>query len=74
MDEFHKNEFQLVVALEVIEHIADYSNFLLGMSKVAKTAIISNQIKIEIIKPLLRIHLSTMSTLENGLLANFIGY
>lgn len=41
LSEFHENEFDLVIALEVIEHIFDFDAFLKELRRVAPVAIIS---------------------------------
>ena len=41
LSEFTKNEFDVVVSIEVIEHIYDYHSFLLELSSVATKAIIT---------------------------------
>jgi 2-polyprenyl-3-methyl-5-hydroxy-6-metoxy-1,4-benzoquinol methylase len=41
LSDFSNDEFDLAVALEVVEHIGDYASFLHGMSLVAPIAIIS---------------------------------
>lgn len=46
LSEFQNNEFELVVTLEVIEHIHDYPGFLLELARVAPKAIISTPNKL----------------------------
>jgi SAM-dependent methyltransferase len=46
LSEFRNNEFELVVTLEVIEHIHDYPGFLQELSRVAPKAIISTPNKL----------------------------
>jgi 2-polyprenyl-3-methyl-5-hydroxy-6-metoxy-1,4-benzoquinol methylase len=41
LSDFSRNEFDLVVSIEVIEHIFDYSSFLYQLSSVAPKAIIT---------------------------------
>lgn len=41
LDEFSTDQFDLAVALEVIEHIADYASFLQAISLVAPTVVLS---------------------------------
>jgi ubiquinone/menaquinone biosynthesis C-methylase UbiE len=41
LQEFGDNAFEVAVAVEVIEHVADYSGFLSDLSRVAPTAIIT---------------------------------
>jgi 2-polyprenyl-3-methyl-5-hydroxy-6-metoxy-1,4-benzoquinol methylase len=41
LSEFSKNEFDVIVSIEVIEHIYDYHSFLLELSSVAPKAIIT---------------------------------
>lgn len=41
LSEFGPDEFQLVVALEVVEHIADYASFLRELARVAPRAVVS---------------------------------
>ena len=41
LSDFHTDEFEIVVAIEVVEHLSDYSTFLTEVATVAPRAIIT---------------------------------